>query len=55
MLAYDAAKQIGIPAVPLILINGVLQPSYLLDYQNISNAAGLIALGTICRMSPFQH
>ncbi len=45
MSAYDAAKQIGIPAVPLILINGALQPSYLLDYQNISNAAGLIALG----------
>ncbi len=42
---YDAAKKLNIPAVPLILINGSLQPSYLLDYQNISEAVGLIALG----------
>jgi len=42
---YDAAKKLNIPAVPLILINGALQPSYLLDYQSISDAAGLIALG----------
>ncbi len=45
MSAYDAAKQLSIPAVPLILINGALQPSYLLDYKNISDATGLIALG----------
>jgi len=42
---YDAAKKLSIPAVPLILINGSLQPSYLLDYQSISDAVGLIALG----------
>jgi len=42
---YDAAKQLSIPAVPLILINGSLQPSYVLDYQSISDAVGLIALG----------
>jgi cyclophilin family peptidyl-prolyl cis-trans isomerase/protein-disulfide isomerase len=42
---YDAAKKLGIPAVPIILINGALQPSYVLDYQNISDVVGLIALG----------
>jgi cyclophilin family peptidyl-prolyl cis-trans isomerase/protein-disulfide isomerase len=42
---YEAAKQLSIPAVPLVLINGFLQPSYLLDYPNISSAVGLIALG----------
>jgi len=42
---YDAAKKLSIPAVPLILINGSLQPSYLLDYQSMSDAVGLIALG----------
>lgn len=45
MSMYEAAKQIGIPAVPLLLVNGALQPSYLLDYQNISDSVGLIALG----------
>jgi len=29
----------------LILINGSLQPSYILDYQSMSDAVGLIALG----------
>lgn len=42
---YEAGKALGIPAVPLILINGVLQPSYLLNYQSLNDAAGLIALG----------
>jgi cyclophilin family peptidyl-prolyl cis-trans isomerase len=42
---YDAAKKLSIPSVPLILINGTLQPSYLLDYQSMSDAIGLIALG----------
>ena len=45
MSRYEAAKQIGIPAVPLLLINGALQPAYLLEYQSISDAVGLIALG----------
>jgi cyclophilin family peptidyl-prolyl cis-trans isomerase/protein-disulfide isomerase len=45
MSMYEAARKISIPAVPLILINGGLQPSYLLDYPSISSAAGLIALG----------
>jgi len=45
MSMYEAARAIGIPAVPLILINGALQPSYLLDYASINNAVGLIALG----------
>ena len=42
---YDAAKKLSIPAVPIVLINGALQPSYVLDYQNISDVVGLIALG----------
>jgi cyclophilin family peptidyl-prolyl cis-trans isomerase/protein-disulfide isomerase len=42
---YDAAKKLSIPAVPLILINGALQPSYVLDYQSLSDVVGLIALG----------
>jgi cyclophilin family peptidyl-prolyl cis-trans isomerase/protein-disulfide isomerase len=42
---YESAKKLSIPAVPLILINGALQPSYVLDYQSLSDAVGLIALG----------
>ncbi|MDO9300219.1 MAG: thioredoxin domain-containing protein, partial [Anaerolineales bacterium] len=42
---YDAAKKLSIPAVPLVLINGALQPSYILDYQSVSDVVGLIALG----------
>ncbi len=43
MSMYDAAKQLSVAAVPLILING--EESYLLDYQNMSDTVGLIALG----------
>jgi cyclophilin family peptidyl-prolyl cis-trans isomerase len=35
---------LNIPAVPLVLINGTIQPSYLLDYQSMSDTVGLIAL-----------
>jgi cyclophilin family peptidyl-prolyl cis-trans isomerase/protein-disulfide isomerase len=42
---YEAAKKMSIPAVPLVLINGALQPSYVLDFQSVSDAVGLIALG----------
>lgn len=45
MSMYEAAKQLSIPAVPLVLINGKLQQSYVLDYQNMSDTIGLIALG----------
>jgi cyclophilin family peptidyl-prolyl cis-trans isomerase/protein-disulfide isomerase len=40
---YEAAKGLGIPAVPLILING--EQFFLLDYQNISDTVGIIQLG----------
>lgn len=40
---YEAARQLNISAVPLILING--EPLYLLDYKNINDTVGLIALG----------
>ncbi len=40
---YEAAKELQIAAVPLILINGA--PFYLLDYRNISEAVGMILLG----------
>ncbi len=43
MSMYDAAKKIGIPAVPFVLING--EPLYVLDYQAVSDTVGLIALG----------
>lgn len=42
---YENAKTLNIPAVPLVFINGVLQPSFVLDYQNMSDAIGLILLG----------
>ena len=42
---YESEKKWNIPAVPLILINGALQPSFVLDYQSMSDAVGLIALG----------
>jgi len=45
MSMYEAAKQLSIPAIPLVLINGKLQQSYVLDYQNMSDTIGLIALG----------
>src|SRR5258706_4765025 len=45
MSMYEAAKKIGIPTVPLVLINGALEPAYVLDYQNINDTVGLIALG----------
>lgn len=45
MSMYDAAKQLEIPAVPFVLINGTLQQSYVLDYQNMSDTIGLILLG----------
>jgi cyclophilin family peptidyl-prolyl cis-trans isomerase/protein-disulfide isomerase len=40
---YEAAKEAGIPAVPLILLNG--GQFFLLDYQNLSDAIGMIQLG----------
>lgn len=41
--SIEAAKQLNIAAVPLILING--EQFFLLDYQNISDTIGIIALG----------
>ncbi len=40
---YEAAKDLQIAAVPLILING--EQFFLLDYQNISDTVGIVALG----------
>lgn len=40
---HDAAKGLNIAAVPLILING--EQFFLLDYQNINDTIGIIALG----------
>lgn len=42
---YEAAKKMGIPSVPLVLINGIPQPAYLLDYSNLDDTIALIALG----------
>ena len=43
MSMYDAAKQLNIAAVPLVLLNG--EQFFLLDYKNMSDAIGIIALG----------
>lgn len=43
MSMYEAAKQLNIAAVPLVLMNGA--PFYLLDYKNMSDTIGIIALG----------
>jgi cyclophilin family peptidyl-prolyl cis-trans isomerase/protein-disulfide isomerase len=43
MSMYEAASDLSLAAVPLLLING--EQFYLLDYQNISDTIGLIALG----------
>ncbi|MGC8857257.1 MAG: peptidylprolyl isomerase, partial [Anaerolineae bacterium] len=42
---YEAAKKLGIPSVPLVLVNGIPQPAYLLDYPNLDDTIALIALG----------
>lgn len=41
----EAVNKLSLPAIPLILINGSLQPSYLLDAQSLNDTIGLIALG----------
>jgi len=43
MSMYEAAKQLNIAAVPLVLMNG--EQFYLLDYKNMSDTIGIIALG----------
>jgi len=45
MSMYEAAKKLTIPAVPLILINGISQPPYIIDYKNLSDTIGLVILG----------
>jgi cyclophilin family peptidyl-prolyl cis-trans isomerase/protein-disulfide isomerase len=42
---YEAAKKLGIPSVPLVLVNGIPQPAYLLDFSNLDDTIALIALG----------
>jgi len=43
--AQEAMTQLYITAVPVVLINGSLQQSYVLDYRNMSDTVGLILLG----------
>lgn len=43
--AQEAITQLSIPAVPIVLINGALQQSYVLDYRNMNDTVGLILLG----------
>lgn len=42
---YEAARQIPLQTVPLILINGSPQPSYAIDYYSLESTVSLIALG----------
>jgi cyclophilin family peptidyl-prolyl cis-trans isomerase/protein-disulfide isomerase len=41
----ETVNKLSLPAVPLILINGTLQPSYLIDPNSLNDTIGLIALG----------
>jgi cyclophilin family peptidyl-prolyl cis-trans isomerase/protein-disulfide isomerase len=43
--AREAITELYIPAVPVVLINGSLQQSYVLDYRNLNDTIGLILLG----------
>lgn len=42
---YEAARDIGLQAVPLVVINGEPQPSFAIDYNSIESTISLIALG----------
>ncbi len=42
---YDAARQIGVNAIPLVFINGNLQQAYVLDYASLEATIALVALG----------
>lgn len=41
---YEAARDIGLQAVPLLIINGEPQPSFAIDYNSIESTISLIAL-----------
>jgi cyclophilin family peptidyl-prolyl cis-trans isomerase/protein-disulfide isomerase len=41
---YEAARNIGLQAVPLVVINGEPQPSFAIDYNSIESTISLIAL-----------
>jgi protein-disulfide isomerase len=43
--AQEAMSQLYITAVPIVLINGALQQSYVLDFRNMNDTVGLILLG----------
>lgn len=45
MSIYESEKELNIPAVPIVLINGSLQQAYLLDYRRMTEMVDLIALG----------
>lgn len=45
MSTMEVVNKLSLPAIPLILVNGALQPSYLLDSQSLNDTVGLIALG----------
>jgi cyclophilin family peptidyl-prolyl cis-trans isomerase len=42
---HDAAVQLGIGSIPVVFINGSLQPSAILDYNSVNDVVSLIALG----------
>ncbi len=45
MSIMETVGKLNIPAVPLVLLNGQLQQSYILDEQNLAAMVDLIALG----------
>jgi cyclophilin family peptidyl-prolyl cis-trans isomerase/protein-disulfide isomerase len=42
---YEAARNLGLQAVPLLVINDEPQPSFAIDYNSIESTISLIALG----------
>ncbi len=45
MSIYQATKKLNLPRLPILLVNGNLPPSYVLDYQSLNGMVNLILLG----------
>ncbi len=56
---HDAAVQLGIGSIPVVFINGSLQPAAILDYNSVNDVVSLTALGarqfTSCPAFTHRH
>ncbi len=43
---YDAARTLGLQAVPLVIINGSVQPSFAIDYNSMEATISLLTLSS---------